>query len=219
MEPESIFLEMAAHIFGVDIDLFIFDGVLDGENDLEEFNFGKLNIKGDLNDNNNKKNLDESDLDFIPGKIRLIYNFESYSIFYEYDEVLKNKEIFKDLIDEKSLGDYRIEDYDDCLLCKEKLNGYETSSFTNIRKSTNNLNFVKENYSQNTNSQINSNNNLENKFLNKYNNQKQIMFHKHKLSCCYDCLRDYSKIFLRERVNKYLKDGCLSRECKKNLAY
>lgn len=162
MEPEMIFIEIAAMVFEIDIELFIFDGVLDGENRLEDFNFGNLNFKG----RSMEKEMDDS-IEKIPGKIKLIYNLETYSMFYDYEDILNSQEILDQYISDKDFINISIMDFDECLKCKE----------------------------------------------NSSKNNKKILFHDKKIFCCYDCLHENSKFYLKERLNMYLKDGCLSREC------
>lgn len=115
MEPEMIFIEIAAIIFEIDIELFIFDGVLDGENNIDDFNFGKLNFKG-----RTKEKEEESEVEEIPGKIKLIFNLDSYSLFYRYQEIISFKDILKDFVIEKDYDYIKIDEYDFCELCRNK---------------------------------------------------------------------------------------------------
>lgn len=44
--------------------------------------------------------------------------------------------------------------------------------------------------------------------------KKRVSFNEKNITCCYGCLEENCKFYLVERMNNYLKDGCLSRECK-----
>ena len=148
-------------MFNVEIELFIFDGVINKDNPLP-FNHGKLNFKGKVIKDDS---IDKEEI--IPGKISLLYNLDSYSKFYRYEYAARFKNTLIKFINTDDELKITINDYDDCITCKEK------KSKTN----------------------------------------KKINFHSKKIICCYECLKENCKIYFKERLNSYLRDGCISREC------
>ena len=155
MEPKLFELEIVAMMFNVEIELLLFEGFVDRDKN-SPIKKGKINFNG---------NIEESDDNKI--KINLFYNFDSYSMFYKYEDVMKYKDVLNEFIEDIEYKNITIEEYNDCVICKDK--GYNTN--------------------------------------------KKILFHSKQISTCYDCLKENCKIYLKERLNSYLLDGCLSREC------
>lgn len=123
-----------------------------------------MNFKGRTKEDKNGKKYES------PGIISIFYNLDSYSKFYRYDFVRRNKNIFNNLIKEEQSKITISENDISCLKCQERDNSIEM--------------------------------------------KKIVIFHEKKITCCYGCLKENCKLYLKERLNYYLKDGCLSRECK-----
>lgn len=202
-------------MFHIDVELFIFDGVKN-KSLKTPINSGKLNFNGNFKNhqditssNNSLKSLKSMEnISEIPGNINLVYNLESYSKFNRFENVKKFHDILLPDLKEENINLKEKENENIMIREIKKNKGTSISDNNELCNYEKNEDFDYNDFCKKC---------LEENIDNENFIQKNIYFHAKRIICCYECLKNKSQFFLKERLNSYLKDGCLSRECKEIL--